>query len=74
MKLVEDKNIGTDESIASEIFDVLDEETTELPETVEVIIEPTGKKTKKTEDNGILLGEDSELVIDKPEFTIIENC
>ena len=44
---------------------------TELLETVEVIIEPNGKDT---EDNGILLDEESELVIDKPEFTIIENC
>ena len=69
--MVEDKNIGTDESSADEIFHVLDEETTELTETVEVIIEPTGKET---EDNGMILGEDSELVIDKPEFTIIENC
>ena len=44
---------------------------TELLETVEVITEPTGKET---EDNGMILGEDSELVKDKPEFTIIENC
>ena len=44
---------------------------TELLETIEVIIEPT---VKETEDNRILLGEDSELVKDKPEFTIIENC
>ena len=44
---------------------------TELTETVEIIIEPP---VKETEDNGILLGEESELVIDKPAFTIIENC
>ena len=71
MKSVADKNIGTDESSVDEIFHVLDEATTELTDTIEVIIEPTGKET---EDNGMILGEESELVIDKPEFTIIENC
>ena len=71
MKSVADKNIGTDESSVDEIFHVLDEATTELTDTIEVIIEPT---VKETEDNGMILGEESELVIDKPEFTIIENC